>query len=111
MWPTDRGLLSQTRLALLVVESLTRKLAEAADGDVQIGVEHPLWQAMARLFPEVFNGVVRAELQISVGYRDGPCLRHAVVTISVRNMSTFFDTDIDNVRNCDKFRHGHPIAA
>ena len=56
--------LSQTALSpLLVVESLTRKLAEAADGDVQIGVEHPLWQAMARLFPEVFNGVVRAELQ------------------------------------------------
>ena len=48
---------------LLGVESLVRKLAEALETDAQIGVDHPLWQAMARLFPEVFNGVVRAELQ------------------------------------------------
>jgi len=26
-------------------------------------VDHPLWQAMVRLFPEVFNGLVRAELE------------------------------------------------
>lgn len=43
--------------------SLVRKLAEAKQGGEQIGGSHPLWQAMARLFPEIFNGLVRAELQ------------------------------------------------
>jgi hypothetical protein len=48
---------------LLMTPSLVRKLAEARQADEQIGESHPLWQAMARLFPEIFNGVVRAELQ------------------------------------------------
>lgn len=55
--------LGHSRLShLLAVESLTKKIGEAVRGDEQIGEDHPLWRAMARLFPEALNGVVRAEL-------------------------------------------------
>lgn len=47
---------------LLAVESLSKKIFEAVRSDEQIDEEHPLWRAMARLFPEALNGVVRAEL-------------------------------------------------
>ena len=52
-----------TDAALKNMKSKDKPYKVTDHGDVQIGVEHPLWQAMARLFPEVFNGVVRAELQ------------------------------------------------
>jgi hypothetical protein len=47
---------------LLEKPSLKRIIAEAKAGDVQVSEDHPLWRAMARLFPEVLNGLVRAEL-------------------------------------------------
>ena len=39
-----------------------RIIADARAAEAQIGQDHPLWRAMARLFPEVLNGLVRAEL-------------------------------------------------
>lgn len=52
-----------TRLAdLLERPSLMRIIAEAREAEAQTGQEHPLWRAMARLFPEVLDGLVRAEL-------------------------------------------------
>lgn len=42
--------------------SLKRMIKEAQETEAQIDNEHPIWQAMARLFPEVLDGLVRAEL-------------------------------------------------
>lgn len=47
---------------LLEKPSLKRIIAEAQKSDVQITEDHPLWRVMARLFPEVLDGLVRAEL-------------------------------------------------
>lgn len=47
---------------LLEKASLKRIIAEAKKTDVQINNAHPLWLVMARLFPEVLDGLVRAEL-------------------------------------------------
>lgn len=47
---------------LLEKPSLKRIIAEAQATDVQVNEDHPLWRAMARLFPEVLDGLVRAEL-------------------------------------------------
>lgn len=47
---------------LLEKPSLKRIVKEARETDEQIEEDHPLWQAMARLFPEVLDGLVRAEL-------------------------------------------------
>lgn len=49
-------------LGLLEKPSLERIIAEAQKTDVQIAEDHPLWRVMARLFPEVLDGLVRAEL-------------------------------------------------
>ena len=47
---------------LLEKPSLRRIIAEAQATDAQVKEDHPLWRAMARLFPEVLDGLVRAEL-------------------------------------------------
>ena len=52
-----------TRLAdLLERPSLMRIITDARAAEAQIGQDHALWRAMARLFPEVLNGLVRAQL-------------------------------------------------
>lgn len=43
--------------------SLARTLANAKSEARQIGPDHPIWAAATRLFPEVFDGLRRAELQ------------------------------------------------
>jgi hypothetical protein len=48
---------------LLDVASLRKIVATAEGSEVQIESEHPLWLAMAHLFPEILDGMVRAELQ------------------------------------------------
>lgn len=47
---------------LLEKASLHRFIAQAKQTEVQIDQDHPLWRVMARLFPEVLDGLVRAEL-------------------------------------------------
>lgn len=47
---------------LLEKPSLRRIIAEAKTTHTQVGTDHPLWRVMALLFPEVFDGLVRAEL-------------------------------------------------
>lgn len=42
--------------------SLHNALAEARGHTAQVGQEHPIWEAAARLFPEIFDGLLRAEL-------------------------------------------------
>lgn len=42
--------------------SLRRMVKEARDSEEQITNEHAIWQAMACLFPEALDGLVRAEL-------------------------------------------------
>ncbi len=42
--------------------SFVRKVSEARDAEEQTASAHPVWQAMACLFPEALDGVVRAEL-------------------------------------------------
>lgn len=42
--------------------SLKRMIKQAQETEAQIDNEHPVWRAMARLFPEVLDGLVRAEL-------------------------------------------------
>lgn len=55
--------LGSTALAdLLEKASLCRIISEAKQAEVQVGHDHPLWRVMARLFPEVLDGLVRAEL-------------------------------------------------
>ncbi|MEO7332097.1 MAG: hypothetical protein ABI193_26210 [Minicystis sp.] len=55
--------LQSSRLADLLERPSLRKIMTAArEADAQIGQDHPLWRAMARLFPEVLDGLVRAEL-------------------------------------------------
>ena len=47
---------------MLEKPSLKRIIAEAQKSDAQMTADHPLWRVMARLFPEVLDGLVRAEL-------------------------------------------------
>ena len=47
---------------LLEKPSLKRIIAATRTADVQINEDQPLWRVMARLFPEVLDGLVRAEL-------------------------------------------------
>jgi len=47
---------------LLEKDSLRRIISEAKQCEVQVDQDHPLWRVMARLFPEVMDGLVRAEL-------------------------------------------------
>lgn len=55
--------LQSTSLAnLLERESLQKKLLNARVEALQINQAHPVWRAMARLFPEIMDGFVRAEL-------------------------------------------------
>lgn len=55
--------LASTALAdLLEKASLCRILIEAKQTEVQVEHDHPLWRVMAHLFPEVLDGLVRAEL-------------------------------------------------
>jgi len=55
--------LSRTSLAsLLEVSSLYRILEESRSSVRQYGHHHPVWEAMARLFPDVLDGLIRAEL-------------------------------------------------
>ncbi|NRD88183.1 hypothetical protein C8024_00020 [Sphingopyxis sp. BSNA05] len=42
--------------------SLKRMIKQAQETEAQIDNEHPVWRAMTRLFPEVLDGLVRAEL-------------------------------------------------
>lgn len=42
--------------------SLKRMISEARETETQIDSQHPIWRSMARLFPEVLDGLVRAEL-------------------------------------------------
>lgn len=42
--------------------SLQTAISKARSETGQIGADHPLWRAAARLFPEVFDGMLRAEL-------------------------------------------------
>lgn len=44
-------------------QSLARALANAKSEARQIEPDHPIWAAATRLFPEVFDGLRRAELQ------------------------------------------------
>ncbi len=55
--------LANTALSeLLLRPSLRKILRSAHESEAQIGPDHPVWRGMARLFPEVLDGVVRAEL-------------------------------------------------
>ena len=47
---------------LLEKASLRRFIAESKQAEPQLDQDHPLWRVMARLFPEVLDGLVRAEL-------------------------------------------------
>lgn len=47
---------------LLEKDSLRRIIAEAKQSEAQVDQDHPLWRVMSRLFPEVLDGLVRAEL-------------------------------------------------
>ncbi|MDG6079920.1 hypothetical protein E3U23_12040 [Erythrobacter litoralis] len=47
---------------LLEKASLRRFIAEAKQAEAQVDQEHPLWRVMTFLFPEVLDGLVRAEL-------------------------------------------------
>lgn len=47
---------------LLEKNSLRRIIAEAKQSEAQVDQDHALWRIMARLFPEVLDGLVRAEL-------------------------------------------------
>jgi hypothetical protein len=44
-------------------ESLATSLDQAKAVAEQVSPDHPLWLAVVRLFPEIFDGVIRAELQ------------------------------------------------
>ena len=56
-------MLRRTALAdLLNRASLRTALAKARGEADQIGTGHPLWDAAIRMFPEVFDGITRAEL-------------------------------------------------
>ncbi|MYM00251.1 hypothetical protein GR702_21130 [Novosphingobium sp. FGD1] len=58
-----RTFVSRTVLAgLLVTPSLQRILEQGRMAAPQIGPGHPVWEAMAVLFAEVLDGLVRAEL-------------------------------------------------
>lgn len=48
--------------SLLDRPSLQKILASARAAHSQIDPEHPVWNALARLFPEVLNGLIRAEM-------------------------------------------------
>lgn len=56
-------------------QSLARAFAKAKSEVPQIEPGHPVWTAVTRLFPEIFDGLLRAELQ-DVGklptWADGP---------------------------------------
>ena len=47
---------------LLEKDSLRRIIAEAKQSESQVDQDHALWRIMVRLFPEVLDGLVRAEL-------------------------------------------------
>ena len=47
---------------LLEKASLRRFIAEAKQAEAQVDQDHPLWRIMTLLFPEVLDGLVRAEL-------------------------------------------------
>lgn len=47
---------------LLEKDSLRRIIAEAKQSEAQVDHNHALWRIMALLFPEVLDGLVRAEL-------------------------------------------------
>jgi hypothetical protein len=47
---------------LLERSSLQSALAKARSGATQITAGHPIWDAASRLFPEVYDGMLRAEL-------------------------------------------------
>lgn len=58
-----RTFVSRTALTrLLTTPSLQRILEQARTAAPQIGPDHPVWEAMALLFAEVLDGLVRAEL-------------------------------------------------
>ncbi len=42
--------------------SFRKLIAAARAGSPQVGQDHPVWMAMARLFPEALNSLIRAEL-------------------------------------------------
>ena len=46
----------------LTRSSLRAALAKARQQTGQISAGHPVWDAAARLFPEVYDGMLRAEL-------------------------------------------------
>lgn len=56
-------LANTARSELLQRSSLRKCLAIARGSMTQIGPDHPVWRAMALLFPEALNGLVRAEMQ------------------------------------------------
>ena len=47
----------------LKIESLATALGQAKMAAKQVSSGHPIWLAVTRLFPEIFDGVIRAELQ------------------------------------------------
>ncbi|WP_084583938.1 hypothetical protein [Sphingomonas azotifigens] len=47
---------------MLTRPSLQTVLAKARSEAGQIAAGHPLWDAAARIFPEVYDGMLRAEL-------------------------------------------------
>jgi len=56
--------LTNTALSsLLGRPSLRKTLENARASEIQVGPDHSTWKAMARLFPEALDGLVRAELQ------------------------------------------------
>ena len=42
--------------------SLQRIVRNAREAHEQVTIDHPVWKAVVRLFPEALDGVVRAEL-------------------------------------------------
>ena len=49
-------------ISILERTSLQQNLANARAAHEQIGPDHPVWEAMGSLFPEVLDGLVRASL-------------------------------------------------